>query len=100
MVAGGWIAVLAVIIICLIGLIAGSCFGIFFSGEDSGSDLTMPTVVREVNMDYESKLEEIKTANTYDALEMSGSRAVWPDVLAIYAVKCAKIGRASCRERV
>ena len=89
MVAGGWIAVLAVIIICLIGLIAGSCFGIFFSGEDSGSDLTMPTVVREVNMDYESKLEEIKTANTYDALEMSGSRAVWPDVLAIYAVKTA-----------
>ncbi len=85
--AGGWVAILAVVIICLIGLIAGSCFGIFFSGEDSGTGQTMPTVVREINQDYEGKLEEIKTANTHDVLEMSGSRAVWPDVLAVYAVK-------------
>lgn len=85
--AGGWIAILAVVIICLIGLIAGSCFGIFFSGEDSGTGQTMPTVVREINQDYEAKLEEIKTANAHDALEMSGSRAVWSDVLAVYAVK-------------
>lgn len=85
--AGGWIAILAVVIICLIGLIAGSCFGIFFSGEDSGTGQTMPAVVREINQDYEAKLEEIKTANAHDTLEMSGSRAVWSDVLAIYAVK-------------
>ena len=85
--AGGWIAILAIVIICLIGLIAGSCFGIFFSGEDSGTGQTMPAVVREINQDYEAKLDEIKTGNTYDVLEMSGSRAVWPDVLAVYAVK-------------
>jgi len=85
--AGGWIAILAIVIICLIGLIAGSCFGIFFSGEDSGTGQTMPAVVREINQDYGGKLEEIKTANAHDALEMSGSRAVWPDVLAVYAVK-------------
>ena len=85
--AGGWVAILAIVIICLIGLIAGSCFGIFFSGEDSGTGQTMPAVVREINQDYESKLEEIKTGNAADAVEMSGSRAVWPDVLAVYAVK-------------
>ena len=85
--AGGWIAILAIVVICLIGLIAGSCFGIFFSGEDSGTGQTMPAVVREINQEYESKLDEIKTANVHDALEMSGSRAVWPDVLAVYAVK-------------
>jgi len=85
--AGGWVAILAIVVICLIGLIAGSCFGIFFSGEDSGTGQTMPAVVREINQDYEAKLDEIKTANTHDALEMSGSRAVWPDVLAVYAVK-------------
>lgn len=85
--AGGWVAVLTTTIICLIGLIAGSCFGIFFSGEDNGAGQTMPAVVREINQDYEAKLEEIKTANTHDVLEMSGSRAVWSDVLAIYAVK-------------
>ena len=85
--AGGWVAILAVVIICLIGLIVGSCFGIFFSGEDSGTGQTMPAVVREINQEYEGKLDEIKNDTAHDALEMSGSRAVWPEVLAIYAVK-------------
>ena len=85
--AGGWVAILAIVIICLIGLIVGSCFGIFFSGEDSGTGQTMPTVVREINQEYEGKLEEIKSGTVHDTLEMSGSRAVWPEVLAIYAVK-------------
>ena len=85
--AGGWVAILAVVIICLIGLIVGSCFGIFFSGEDSGTGQTMPAVVREINQEYEGKLDEIKNGTAHDALEMSGSRAVWPEVLAIYAVK-------------
>ncbi len=85
--AGGWVAILAIVIICLIGLIVGSCFGIFFSGEDSGTGQTMPTVVREINQEYEGKLDEIKNGTAHDALEMSGSRAVWPEVLAIYAVK-------------
>lgn len=43
--AGGWIAVFVIIIICLIGLIVGSCFGIFFSSEDSGTGQTMQAVV-------------------------------------------------------
>ena len=85
--AGGWVAILAVVIICLIGLIVGSCFGIFFSGEDNGTGQTMPAVVREINQEYEGKLDEIKNGTAHDTLEMSGSRAVWPEVLAIYAVK-------------
>ena len=47
--AGGWIAVVIIIVICLIALIAGSVFGIFFSGEDSGNGMTMQSVVREIN---------------------------------------------------
>lgn len=86
-VAGGSVALIGIIIICLIGLLVASCFGIFFSGEDSGTGMTMPTVIREINAEYEARLEEIKTSNTHDTLEMSGSRAVWPDVLAIYSVK-------------
>lgn len=45
-------AVLVIVLICLVGLIAGSSFGIFFSGEDSGTGLTMPAVVREINQEY------------------------------------------------
>jgi len=47
----------------------------------------MQTAVQEINAEYEEKLEEIKTSHTYDVLEMSGSRAVWKEVLAVYAVK-------------
>ena len=85
--AGGWVAVVIIIIICLIALIVGSCFGIFFSGEDTGSGMTMQTIVQEINDDYQNQIDTTKANITYDVLEMSGSRAVWPEVLAIYAVK-------------
>ena len=85
--AGGWIAVLVIIIICLIAMIIGSCFGIFFSSEDSGSGVTMQGVVQEINTEYQDNLDETKASHTYDVLEMSGSRAVWKEVLAVYAVK-------------
>ena len=85
--AGGWIAVLVIIIICLIGLLVGSCFGIFFSGEDSGSGYTIQNVVQEINNDYQQQIDTTKANLSYDVLEMSGSRAVWPEVLSVYAVK-------------
>ena len=85
--AGGWVAVVVIIVICLIGLLLGSVFGIFFSGEDSGNGMTMQTVVREINTEYDAKLDEIKDGTAHDVLEMSGSRAVWKEVLAVYSVK-------------
>lgn len=85
--AGGWIAVLVIVIICLIGLLIGSCFGIFFSGEDSGSGYTMQNVVQEIDDDYQQQIDTTKANLSHDVLEMSGSRAVWPEVLAVYAVK-------------
>lgn len=85
--AGGWIAVVVIIVICLIALLLGSVFGIFFSGEDSGTGMTMQTVVQEINTEYDTKLQAEKDAVSYDVLEMSGSRAVWKEVLAVYAVK-------------
>ncbi|OUP65364.1 CHAP domain-containing protein [Pseudoflavonifractor sp. An176] len=85
--AGGWIAVVVILVICLIGMLIGSVFGIFFAGEDSGSGMTMQTVVQEINTEYDSRLDEVKNENAYDVLEMSGSRAVWKEVLAVYSVK-------------
>lgn len=86
--AGGWVAVVVIVVICLIALIVGSCFGIFFSSEDKNDgSQTMREVVVEINQDYQNKLDTIKADNPYDELEMSGSRAVWPEVLSVYAVK-------------
>ena len=83
--AGGWVAVVVVVVICLVALIACSCFGIFFSSEDTGSEKTMRQVIQEINMDYQNELDAIKDSVEYDALEMSGSRAVWNGVPALSA---------------
>lgn len=85
--AGGWVAVVIIIVIVLIAAILASVFGIFFSGEDSGTGMTMQTAVSEINSDYEAKIKKIKDDNKHDELEMKGSRAVWKEVLAVYAVK-------------
>ena len=86
--AGGWVAVVVIVVICLVALIVGSCFGIFFSSEDKNDgSQTMREVVVEINQDYQNQLDTIKANNPYDDLEMSGSRAVWPEVLSVYAVK-------------
>jgi len=85
--AGGWVAVVVIIVICLVAMIVGSCFGVFFSGEDSGTGQTMQTAVQEINTEYQNSIDEIKRVNSYDVLEMSGSRAVWKEVLAVYSVK-------------
>ena len=86
--AGGWVAVVVVVVICLVALIVGSCFGIFFFSEDKNDgSQTMREVVVEINQDYQNQLDTIKANNPYDDLEMSGSRAVWPEVLSVYAVK-------------
>lgn len=85
--AGGGAALAVVLLVCLAGLVVGSAFGIFFSGEDSGSGQTIHTAIRAINQEYEDRLEALKSSSIYDTLEMSGARTVWKEVLAVYAVK-------------
>ena len=84
--AGGWVAVIIIIVICLIALIVGSCFGIFFAGEDSGSGITLPSSISGINGEYNQQIEQLKSENPHDILEMSGKKAEWKEVIAIYAV--------------
>lgn len=41
LIGGAWIFLTVIIIICMIALLMSSVFGIFFSGGDSGSGMTM-----------------------------------------------------------
>ena len=87
-VAGGWVAVLIILVICLIGLLVGSVFGIFFASEpDPASGQTVNSVIAEINEAYTAKIEDIVTSHEHDSLDMSGARAGWKEVLAIYTVK-------------
>ncbi len=85
--AGGWVVVMIAVVICLIGLLVGSCFGIFFSGEDTGAGQTIRTAIAQVNQEYQERLEEIQASHPHDTVEITGSQAVWKEVLAVYAVK-------------
>lgn len=86
--AGGWIAVLAFVIIAAVALLVSSVFGIFFSGEAAkDGDLTISAVIREINTEYLDKLDAIKAGNPHDELVMAGDRAPWKEVIAVYAVK-------------
>ena len=90
--AGGSTVVAMVLVICLIGLLIVSPFGIFFSGEDSGTGYTMPEAVSMLNSEFSARIEQIKAENPHDELDMdnAGSAAMisnWRDVLAVYAVR-------------
>ena len=90
--AGGSTVVAMVLVICLIGLLIVSPFGIFFSGEDSGTGYTMPDAVSMLNSEFAARIEQIKAENPHDELDMdnAGSAAMisnWRDVLAVYAVR-------------
>lgn len=92
MMAGGSTVLSMVLVICLIGLLIASPFGIFFSGEDSGTGYTMPEAVTMLNAEFTDRIEQIKVENPHDELDMdnAGSAAMisnWRDVLAVYAVR-------------
>lgn len=92
LIAGGWIALLIIIIICMIGLICSSFFGIFFSNEkkssneDKTNDRTMSSVVTEINTEFANKITEIQNNNAHDDYEIKSDRAEWRDVISVYAV--------------
>ena len=88
LIAGGWIAVVVVIIICLVALLVSSIFGIFFSGEKtSANSITMNQVVAECNMEFANKLQDIQNKNAHDEYVLEGNMASWKDILLIYTIK-------------
>jgi len=87
--AGGSIPMIVIILICSIGLAVGSVFGIFFSGQNTGSGKTMQSLVQDLNEEYQEKLSDIKASVEYDYLDLSGQSAIWREVLAVYAVQAS-----------
>jgi len=87
--AGGGVALLVILLTCMVGMILGSTFGIFFTGSQNGngSERTICTVMQELDAEYDQQILAIQDANEYDILEMHGARPEWKEVLAVYAVK-------------
>ncbi len=89
--AGGTIAVLVVVIVCMIALVIGSGFGIFFASESAGNGMSLADTITRLNGEYQDRLEEIEADHPHDRLEITsndGSYAIaWQDVLAVFAAR-------------
>ena len=86
-IAGGWVSVVIIILICLVAALCSSFYGIFFSSETSQSGMNITYVIQQINNEFDDKIDEIKSSGSFDGVEVIGSRSNWKDVLSIYAVK-------------
>ena len=92
LIAGGWIAVIIIIICCLIGLFCNSVFGIFLSNEDvEKNNITINDVVRELNNEVSIKISNIQQSTRYDECIITSNQAEWKIILSIYIAPFPKI---------
>lgn len=84
--AGGSVAMIAIVIICLIGLLVTSIFGIFFS-SDSSNQIKMSDCIVELNSKMDSKIANIERREIHDEVIIESNQAPWKDILSVYAAR-------------
>jgi ABC-type Na+ efflux pump permease subunit len=93
--AGGWIAVVIIIVICMVAFIFASPYGVF-SGGGANETPTIKEVIATVNSEWDTKIEQLKTdAGDVDetVITINGIVVIsvrvqnWADVLSVYSVK-------------
>lgn len=91
MAAGGGAVVLVLLLtVILVAAIVASPFGILFSNESRETGVVpISAAVAQVNYEYNERLEELQTADSYDSISVTGQSADWVEVLAVFAVKVA-----------
>ena len=96
--AGGWVAIVVILVLCLVGFLVSSPFGLFFSGENKDADVSpLAVVVQEVNADFNAKLQGIiaahPEANRVEIAYLGSADNIkvenWMDIAAVFAVKTA-----------
>ena len=85
-VAGGWVAVVVILVICLVAAIAGSVYAIFLPpAEDSG--MTLQGTVNAIENEYYETRDLMISEYDYDVIHYSGELATRKEMIAVYAVK-------------
>lgn len=84
-VAGGWVAVLIIVIMVLAALVAGSVYAIFV--PDENSEITIYSVKSDLEREYRQKQSDLIAGQKYDILNYEGDMAPWNEMFAVYAVK-------------
>ena len=87
---GGAVVLMLILTVILVAAIVASPFGILFSNESREAGVVpLSAAVAQVNYEYNERLEELQTADSYDSISVTGQSADWVEVLAVFAVKVA-----------
>lgn len=94
--AGGWTVVAVVLVLCMVGLLIASPFGLFFSGAE-GTGSGIPQAVAQLNGEFTARIEQIKEDTPHDVLDLDNDAVAavldnWNNVLAVYAVRASTDG--------
>lgn len=84
--AGGWMAVLIIVIGVIFGFVIGSVFAIF-TPNTTGDSVTIQEVMNKIERDYDEKKEELIENISFDVLLYEGKISDWKEVLAVSIVK-------------
>ena len=86
----GAVVLVLFLTVILVAAIVASPFGILFSNESREAGVVpISAAVAQVNYEYNERLEELQTADSYDSISVTGQSADWVEVLAVFAVKVA-----------
>ena len=87
---GGAVVLVLLLTVILVAAIVASPFGILFSNESREAGVVpISAAVAQVNYEYNERLEELQTADSYDSISVTGQSVDWVEVLAVFAVKVA-----------
>ena len=87
---GGAVVLVLFLTVILVAAIVASPFGILFSNESRETGVVpISAAVAQVNYEYNERLEELQTADSYDSISVTGQSVDWVEVLAVFAVKVA-----------
>ena len=98
--AGGWVAVVIILVIALVAAIICVCFGLFWSNDTSTEGLTMTEIITRTDQSYkdaiDKRIKKFEKEIDHDEFEVvyrgdnnDGDSATvnnWIDVLAVYSV--------------
>lgn len=88
--AGGGVVLALVVVVCLVGILIVSPFGIFFADGGNAPDAVSPSAaVAQLNRELADRLEELQAGGAYDSVEVHGQPPGWPEVLAVFAARTA-----------
>lgn len=88
--AGGSVAFVVILVICISGLMLGSAFGVFYSNEKANENTpVMKEAVSQLNNEFAGRIQKIQNDNSHDTLKISGNSTIsnWQEILAVYAVR-------------